>query len=44
MDKKNTPDSILNNIKTTIGIGNIQKGESSSSKVNVVIIIGKDYN
>ena len=44
MDKKNTPDSILNNIKTTIGIGNIQNGESSSSKVNVVIIIGKDYN
>lgn len=44
MDKKNTPDSILNNIKTTIGIGNIQKGESSSSKVNVVIIIGKDFN
>ncbi len=44
MDKKNTPDSILNNIKTTIGIGNIQKGESTSSKVNVVIIIGKDYN
>ena len=44
MDKKNTSDSILNNIKTTIGIGNIQNGESSSSKVNVVIIIGKDYN
>lgn len=44
MDKKNTPDSILDNIKTTIGIGNIQNGESSSSKVNVVIIIGKDYN
>ncbi len=43
MNKKSTSDSILNSIKTTLGTGYIQDSESSSSKVNVVVIIGKDY-
>ena len=43
MNKKSTSDSILNSIKTTIGTGYVQDSESNSSKVNVVVIIGKDY-
>ena len=43
-DKKNTPTTMLNSMKKAIGTGEIKEGQSSSSKVNVVIIIGKDYN
>ena len=35
--------SLLNNIKDTLGIGTIQDSQSSSSKVDVTIVIGKDY-
>ena len=44
MDKKSVGDTILKNIETTLGEGQIQYSESSSSKVDVVVIIGKDYN
>lgn len=44
LDKKGTSESILNNIKNTLGAGYIQSGTSNSSKVDVVVIIGKDYS
>lgn len=43
VNKKNAKESFLKNIKDVIGIGIIQNSESSSSKVDVTIIIGTDY-
>ena len=43
VNKKNVKEAILKNMKDTIGAGSIETSESSSSKVDVTIIIGKDY-
>ncbi len=43
INKKEVQDVLLNNIKDTLGIGTIQDSQSSSSKVDVTIVIGKDY-
>ncbi len=43
VNKKNVKDTLLKNMKDVIGIGSIETSESSSSKVDVTIIIGKDY-
>ncbi len=42
-NKKSIKETLLKNIKDVIGTGVIQSSESSSSKVDVTIIIGKDY-
>lgn len=44
INKKNVKDTLLKNIKDTIGVGTISDSQSSSSKVDVTVIIGKDYN
>ena len=44
INKKEIKDTILKNMKDVIGIGAIENSESSSSKVDVTIIIGKDYS
>ena len=44
IDKKNVKDTILTNIKEILGTGVISTSESSSSKVDLSIVIGKDYN
>lgn len=43
INKKDVADTILTNIKQTIGAGTISDSASSSSKVDVTIVIGKDY-
>lgn len=43
IDKKNTSDTLLDNIELVLGSGKIQKSQSTSSKVDVTIIIGRDY-
>lgn len=43
IDKKDVKETWLKNMKDVIGIGTIEESESSSSKVDVTIIIGKDY-
>lgn len=43
INKKNVKDTLLKNMKDVIGIATIETSESSSSKVDVTIIIGKDY-
>ena len=43
IDKKNTADTILENVQMVLGVGTISSTESSSSKANITIIIGKDY-
>ena len=43
IDKKNVKSSILQNIKEVMGTGSISTSESSSSKVDITIVIGKDY-
>lgn len=43
INKKNVKDTFLKNIKDVLGTGNIDISESSSSKVDITIIIGKDY-
>ena len=43
INKKNIKEGLLKNIKDVIGVGVIESSESSSSKVEVTIIIGKDY-
>ena len=42
-DKKGIKETLLKNIKDVIGVGGISSSESSSSKVDVTIIIGTDY-
>ena len=43
INKKDVADTILTNIKQPIGAGTISDSASSSSKVDVTIVIGKDY-
>ncbi len=44
INKKGVSDSLLNNIKQVIGKGNISSSETTTSnKVDVTIILGKDY-
>lgn len=43
INKKNTADTILENIQMVLGVGTISSTESSSSKADITIIIGKDY-
>ena len=43
INKKNVKDTLLKNMKDVIGAGTIETSETSSSKVDVTIIIGKDY-
>ena len=44
MNKKNIGDAVLEGIEQTLEVGTIQDSESSSSKVDVTIILGRDYN
>ncbi len=44
MNKKNIGDAILEGIEKTLEVGTVQDSESSSSKVDVTIILGRDYN
>lgn len=43
INKKAVKETILKNMKDVMGIGTIETSESTSSKVDVTIIIGKDY-
>lgn len=43
INKKNVKEALLKNMKDVLGTGTIENSESSSSKVDVTIIIGKDY-
>lgn len=43
INKKDAKDTTLKDIKQVLGTGTIQESESTSSKVNITIIIGKDY-
>ena len=43
IDKKNVNDTLLKSIKETLGVGSISDSQSTSSKVDVTIIIGRDY-
>ncbi len=43
INKKNVKETLLKNIKDVIGKGTIETSEASSSKVDITIIIGKDY-
>ncbi len=43
INKKDVQETILKNMKDVIGIGTIKTNETISSKVDVTIIIGKDY-
>lgn len=42
-DKKGIKETFLKNIKDILGVGGISSSESSSSKVDVTIILGTDY-
>ena len=42
-NKKDVKETFLKNIKDVIGVGVISNSESSSSKVDITIIVGKDY-
>lgn len=42
-DKKGIKETFLKNIKDVLGVGGISSSESSSSKVDVTIILGTDY-
>ena len=45
INKKDTKETLLKNIKETLGIGDIESSEEAetTSKVDVTVIIGKDY-
>ena len=43
INKKSTDDTILENLKLILGTGKIQTSQSTSSKVDVTIVLGKDY-
>ncbi len=43
VNKKNVKETLLKNMKDVIGTAIIETSESSSSKVDVTIIVGKDY-
>ena len=44
IDKKDVSQNLLTNMKEILEVGTIQESTSSSSKVDVTIILGKDYN
>ena len=43
INKQNVADTILTNLEQVLGIGEISDGTSSSSKVDITIVLGKDY-
>ena len=43
INKKNADDTILENLKLILGTGEIEKSQSTSSKVDITIVLGKDY-
>ena len=43
INKKDAADTILENIKTILGVGTISNSQSSSSKADVTVVIGRDY-
>ena len=43
INKKDVSSTIMQDIKQVLGIGTVQDSEANSSKVDVTIIIGKDY-
>ena len=43
INKKEIQESTMQDIKTTIGVGTISDSEVNSSKVDITIILGKDY-
>lgn len=43
INKKGIQESIMQDIKTTLGVGTISDSEVNSSKVDITIILGKDY-
>ena len=44
MNKKNIGDAVLEGIEQALDVGTVQDSESSSSKVDVTVILGRDYN
>ena len=44
MNKKNIGDAVLEGIEQALGSGTVQESSSSSSKVDVTVILGRDYN
>ena len=43
INKQNVADTILTNLEQVLGIGEISDGTSSSSKVDITIVLEKDY-
>lgn len=43
INKKDVKDSLVKDIKEVLGVGSIQDSKTTSSKVDVTIIVGKDY-
>lgn len=43
INKKDAANTILENIKIILGVGTISSSQSSSSKADVTIVIGRDY-
>ena len=43
INKKGIQESTMQDIKTTLGVGTISDSEVNSSKVDITIILGKDY-
>ena len=44
MNKKNIGDAVLEGIEQVLNTGTIQDSSSSSSKVDITVILGRDYN
>ena len=44
INKKSVNDTFILDIKDILGVGIIQNSQSTSSKVDITVIIGKDYN
>ena len=44
INKKDIDDIFLKNIEDVLGIGEIKNSDSSSSQVDITIILGRDYN
>ncbi len=44
MNKKNIGDAVLEGIEQALSAGTVENSESSSSKVDVTVILGRDYN
>ena len=43
-NKKGVSTTIVDSIKNVIGTGTVSSGSGTSSKADLTIIIGKDYN